>query len=228
VNKSLDDLVAVIEGLDSLSKQRIFEAIQDHVTIHSLESEFGIPAHIILDAISRAGDLTQRGVRGIIAETVFATTIAPDIPGWGIDTPPGNHAYDTRLIRNGVHVRIQVKMQRRERGEPLMRSRTRKGPKSHYIVEIQRTRGGQKGGERTRPYRFGEFDVIAVCMQPSTRNWHDFLYASVWTLSSERAVSTQPLNDNSIIDTMQFVPPYPAEGDSDWTCDLEYLLDKIT
>jgi hypothetical protein len=229
VERSLDELLAAIDRLDAPSKQRIFDTIRDHVTIHRLEDDFGIPAQIILEAISRAGDLTQRGVRGVIAETVFATRVAPNVIDWQIDTPVGDHPYDVRLRRNHHHVRIQVKMQRRARGEPLMRARLEGGGKDHYIVEVQRTRTGQKAGIDTRPYRYGEFDLLAVCMQPSTRGWIDFLYTSVWSLASKRneaASSPNQPDEHAIIQTMQFVPPFPAEADLHWTSDLNMALER--
>jgi hypothetical protein len=43
-------------------------------------------------------------------------------------------------------------------------------PGDMYIVETQRTRRGsdKKTRDSTRPYRFGEFDLLAVAMYPST------------------------------------------------------------
>ena len=47
-----------------------------------------------------------------------------------------------------------------------------------YVVETQKTREGtdRKTGEKTRPYRFGEFDILAVAMQPATGQWDRFFY----------------------------------------------------
>lgn len=229
VERSLDELLAEIDRLDRPSKQRIFDTIKDHITVHRLEDDFGIPAQIILEAISRAGDLTQRGVRGVIADTVFATMVAPGAIGWQIDTPTGDHPYDVRLTRDHHHVRIQVKMQRRQRGEPLMRALLKRGERNHYIVEVQRTRTGKKAGIDTRPYRYGEFDLLAVCMQPSTRSWFDFLYTTVWSLVPRRSQEypgSGQHGEHSIIQTMQFVPPFPGQGDPNWTSDLNSALDR--
>jgi hypothetical protein len=51
-------------------------------------------------------------------------------------------------------------------------------PADMYVVETQRTRGGTdpQTNEQTRPYRFGEFDILAVAMQPSTNDWSAFMY----------------------------------------------------
>ncbi|MBF6723633.1 hypothetical protein HN240_18800 [Acinetobacter baumannii] len=45
-----------------------------------------------------------------------------------------------------------------------------------YITETQKTRTGNDGEEKTRPYRYGEFDVLAVSMQPSTGKWDRYMY----------------------------------------------------
>lgn len=47
-----------------------------------------------------------------------------------------------------------------------------------YVAETKRTRGGVDSGtgQKTRPYRFGEVDILAVCLQPSTGNWKSFMY----------------------------------------------------
>lgn len=51
-----------------------------------------------------------------------------------------------------------------------------------YIVEPQKTRGGTKRGAngkentKTRPYRYGDFDVLAVSLQPSKKDWTAFRY----------------------------------------------------
>src|SRR5690606_25833259 len=40
------------------------------------------------------------------------------------------------------------------------------------------TRTGTDGGDnQTRPYRFGEFDVLAVSMQPSSGKWDCYMYS---------------------------------------------------
>lgn len=59
-------------------------------------------------------------------------------------------------------------------------------PNDMYVVETQRTRGGidPQTKQQTRPYRFGEFDVLAVSMHPSTNDWSAFMYTvSDWLIS---------------------------------------------
>ena len=86
-------------------KQRIFAEIRDSILIHELERAFNVRTEIILEAISRASDLTQRGVRGVIAETVFALDVLPTATGWQSEPPIGNVAYDAVLQRNGERMR---------------------------------------------------------------------------------------------------------------------------
>ena len=140
-------------------------------------------AENILEAIHSAPDLTQRGVRGILAEASFRTTVVPqDLAHWRSIPFEGDLPYDLLLDDGRGPVKVQVKNQRRERKEPKVdMRRTRACGAPVYVVETQRTRNGQSIGESgeasaTRPYRFGEFDVLAVCMQPSTGRWTDFLY----------------------------------------------------
>lgn len=44
------------------------------------------------------------------------------------------------------------------------------------MTETQKTRTGSDGDEKTRPYRYGEFDILAVSMQPSTGKWDRYMY----------------------------------------------------
>lgn len=216
----LEALIARVGQMDRASKQQIFEAIKDDIAVHRLEEHFGISAQIICETIYRAGDLTQRGIRGMIAETVFCTDIAPHISGWGYEEAGPELPYDAVLFNGNRRVRIQVKLQRKELGVPLMRSKVRRGPKDFYIVEVQRTRTGERKGEKTRPYRFGQFDLLAVCMQPSTTDWRKFLYIPMSCLLPKKGLPDE-------VATYQFVPPYPAAGDPEWTNDIEEALTRV-
>ena len=160
---SFENIVRAVRSCTPEQKQRIFNEIRDSILIHNLERTFGVRAEVILEAISRANDLTQRGVRGVIAETVFVLDVLPNATGWQSDPPVGDLSYDACLHKNDRRVRIQVKTQRRKAGAPMRQ-------RGSYVVEVQRTRTGQKDGVSARPYRFGEFDLLAVCMwlQPET------------------------------------------------------------
>ena len=85
-------------------------------------------------------------------------------------------------------------------------------PADMYVVETQRTRRGsnKKTGGSTRPYRFGEFDLLAVAMYPSTHEWNTFMYTVAdWLLPG--------LADASEILKFQ---PVATTPDDDWTDSL--------
>jgi hypothetical protein len=116
--------------------------------------------------------------------------------------------------KNGNRVRIQVKTQRRKAGQPMVQGGT-------YIVEVQRTRTGQKDGVSTRPYRFGEFDLLAVCMWASTGDWHSFLYIPASSLIADQ-------RDKNIIRTFQPVPHYEKGDSGGWTKNLATALERVS
>jgi len=159
-------------------RYEIFQLLRQEFQIHSIEKELNISAEIILEAISRASDLTLRGIKGVVAEAAFELYVVDKLDNWDNVLLDGNYAYDFLLRDNIGPVRIQVKMQRQKEHRPMMANEAyRYLPSSMYVVETQRTRGGRKNGENTRPYKFGEFDIIAVSMRPSTNNWSDFMYS---------------------------------------------------
>ena len=103
-------------------------------------------------------------------------------------------------------------MQRKERGEPKERN-------GKYVVETQRTRSGKNSetGLATRPYRFGEFDIIAVSMHPSTNNWITFMYSvGSWL----RPRPTHP-------ELLEVFQPIPHEPNEDWTDDLSTCIEWL-
>jgi hypothetical protein len=202
-------------------KQSVFQKIRADIRIHPLEVEFSSPAEVILEAIHRSGDLTKRGVRGLIAEASFVVEVLPLVvaSGWRDITPVGELPYDALLEKDGRKVRIQVKMQRKKEQRPMMANEGyRDLPATHYTVEIQRTRGGKDstGGE-TRPYKFGEFDLLAVSMQASSGNWSDFMYCPAGLLKPD---PKQTAN----IRKFQAIPQQP---DTTWTNSIVEVLDRL-
>lgn len=89
-----------------------------------------------------------------------------------------------------------------------------------HVVEVQRTRTGNKGGVKTRPYRFGEFDLLAVCMQASTGDWHSFMYIAANKLTADP-------RDKTIIKTFQVIPDFENGDHGIWTKDLTTALDRV-
>lgn len=201
---------------------------------HPLEREWGIDADTILTAIRRSSDLTKRGVRGIIAEAIFENEVVPRLSTSGWDTIPvtGDHSYDAQFKKGSLSARIQVKLQRLEKGIPKLYYPKHYKQGSLYVVEVQKTRSGEKTTKetlrgtrtelaaitavtiKTRPYRFGDFDILAVNMHPSSGNWRSFRYTlSSWLLP--RA------NDESLIEIFQ---PVAATPNDVWTDDLAVCL----
>jgi hypothetical protein len=176
-----DRLSEVIRSLTPDDQRSLFELLRVRFPIHPLETEFGAPAEVILEAIARSSDLSKRGVLGLIGEAALKVHVLDNLAGWEQVPPPSDAAFDYCIRRGEQQVRIQVKRQRQERHQP---KRWRDDP-SLFVVETQRTRSGKgKEGELTRPYRFTEFDLLAVCMQPSTDDWACFRFACASDLLS--------------------------------------------
>jgi hypothetical protein len=140
-----------------------------------------------LEAIDRAGDLTLRGIRGVIAEAAFATDVVARLEGWRDITPAGDAPYDFVLDDGEEPVRVQVKLQRQRAQRPMLSEEAPRWtglPPGLFLVETQRTRGGTgTAGENTRPYRFSEFDILAVSMHPSTGDWSRFMFTvAAWLI----------------------------------------------
>jgi hypothetical protein len=103
-------------------------------------------------------------------------------------------------------------MQRQLAHRPMMASEAyRHLSADMYVAETQRTRAGKDPatGEDTRPYRFGEFDILAVSMHPSTNDWSTFLYTvGSWLL---------PRDNPDLVLKFQ---PIPVSPDEEWTGDF--------
>jgi hypothetical protein len=216
-----DSLLHLLQRCSPDQKQLVFQKIRSDIKIHPLEAEFSSPAEVILEAIHRSADLTKRGVRGLIAEASFVVEVLPLVTasGWRDITPIGELPYDALLEKGGREVRIQVKMQRQKEHRPMMaKEGYRDLPADHYTVEIQRTRGGKDStGADTRPYKFGEFDLLAVSMQASTGNWSDFMYAPAKLLQPDPKKSTDIRKFQAI----------PQQATGIWTNSLVEALDRL-
>ena len=173
-----DSLRAIKDALDAATpdqRRATFERLRKEFPIHELETQWNLQAEVILSAIARASDFTRRGVRGVIAEACFEKYIV--IPrleiGWSAIALDSDYPYDFKMEDQSGAVTVQVKNQRMAKGAAkLWRPHT----PGIYDAETDKSRRGEKEGEQTRRYRFGEFDVLAVCMHPSTGDWTKFLY----------------------------------------------------
>lgn len=178
----------------------------------------GCFAELILEAIHRAGPLTLRGIRGVLAESAFELNVVKKLVAWTSLPTPNDPPYDFLLDDGRGPIKVQVKLQRKKADRPM---RANEGYRwlaaDMFVVETQRTRKGKdfRTGEDTRPYRFGEFDVLAVAAEPSTQKWDTFLY----TLG--RWLIPRPANGQLLL-KFQPVPPAP---NGDWTDRFETCAD---
>lgn len=180
---SNEDLYTIRELLARCSPEErsaLFRELRATHQIHDFEAVIGAPAEMILEAVHRAPELTRRMLRGVIADAAFRTFVVPSLTphGWRDVTPEGNFAYDYKLADDVGPVTVQVKLQRSERGSPVVKGGARFGfSREVFITETQKTRTGTDEEEKqTRPYRYGEFDILAVSMQPSTGKWDRYMY----------------------------------------------------
>ena len=194
-------------------RQEIFRHLREEFPIHPLEVQLNTEAEIILEAIQRSGGLTLRMIRGVIAEAAFEIEVVEHLEGWRNVTPPGDLPFDFLLEDSQGAVRVQVKLQRSLAHRPMWaREAYRFLPGDMYVVATQRTRRGsdKRTGGSTRPYRFGEFDLLAVAMYPSTHEWNTVMYTVAdWLLPGRIDPS----------EMLKFQPVATLPND-DWTSDF--------
>lgn len=222
MSEAADEVCKLIDSLGVEDRRLVLHYLRHRLPLHSLEQQWGTTAEAILTAIARSSDLTLRGIRGILAEATFEEIVLPPLvaAGWKSIPIVGDQTYDFVLEKGSSRVRVQVKLQRKEAGTPKEYSARPRallnrpaGPL--YVVEVQKTRSGQRNGETTRPYRFGDFDILAVNLHPSTQDWKRFVYTvGSWLLPRPR----QPV----MIEIFQPVPNCPDEY---WTDDLSRCID---
>lgn len=208
LNMSLQEIKRLIDRCSDEHCQDILRYVRQRVNIHPLEKQLNCSAEIILESIARAADITLRGIRGIITEVAFKQEILDNLNAWRDITPLGELPYDFLLTDGKRQISVQVKMQRKEKGVVKL---TKSGK---WVAETQRTRNGTKGGEKTRPYKFGEFDILAVSLQPATGDWSKFMYTvGSWLIPRP--------NDDTLVKVMQ---PVSITPDDDWTDNLETCI----
>jgi hypothetical protein len=195
-------------------REEMIKLLRSEYRTHRIERDWNTSAEIVLEAIARSGPLTQRMFKGILAEAAFKVEVVDKLKGWREVTPPGTHAYDFAVQGGDLTVTIQTKLQRKEGGKPFMyRIPGKRGPATaFYVVETQKSRKGtdRSSGESTRPYRFGEFDLLAVSMEPATGDWSQFRFTlGNWLLPRAE--------DPRLISIYQ---PVSLEPNEDWTDSL--------
>jgi hypothetical protein len=218
-----DDILGLIAKADESDRKAILKTLRKQIYLHPLEQEWGVLAEAILSAIGRATDLTKRGIRGILAESIFEQVIIPVLSssGWKQLEILGDKPYDFLLAKGKAKLGIQVKLQRKQSGVPMEYPAIRRAtlvaaPAQLACVEVQKTRSGQAGGEATRPYRYGDFDILAVNLHPSTGDWNRFMFTPAsWIL--QRKASPE------LIEIFQ---PVSLTTDSYWTDNVLTCIDR--
>lgn len=157
--------------------------------------------------------------KGILAEAAFKVEVVDKLTGWLDVTPSGMHPFDFVVQRGDVRVTIQTKLQRKGGGSPFMyRVPGRRGPSTtYYVVETQKSRRGadRKSGANTRPYRFGEFDILAVSIEPATGDWSQFRFTvGNWLIPRPGAP-----------ELLAVYQPVALEPNDDWTNSLATAIE---
>lgn len=229
----VEEVKRLLDGMNEQQRRSVSLYLRSLLPAHPVEERLMISSEGILDALDRAGDFTFRMIRGVFAEAAFATDVLPTIAErWRLVPTVGDRAFDFLLTDVPAHVtaaaglpypavRLQVKMQRSEGKEPLHANqvwRTRVNwPADHYIVELQKSRKGQKKGISTRPYRFDEFDLVAVSLGPARGRWGAFIYTVArWLLPD-------PANPGNIL----LYQPVPPNDNDCWTTDFNLAVEWL-
>jgi hypothetical protein len=199
-------------------REEIIKLLRTEYRIHRIEREWNTSAEIVLEAIARSGPLTQRMFKGILAEAAFKVEVLDRLEGWRDVTPPGTHAYDFAVGDADRTVTIQTKLQRKQAGKPFMyRIPGKRGPATaFYVVETQKSRKGvnRTSGESTRPYRVGEFDILAVSVEPATGDWSQFRFTvGSWLIRRPGAPNL-----------IAIFQPVSLEPNEDWTDSLSTAM----
>lgn len=174
--------------------------------LHPLETEWGCDWRTILDALcANPTAYNLRGVRGTVADLMFARYIRAKFPEWTV--LPGETAAQDFVLANGdLRVSVQVKMQRTSGGKPLIEQ-------NKIVAEIQKSQGRKK----TRLYDVREFAMVAISLRESTGSWDDFMFAV--TLHLDRALRMP--------DRVKSLQRFPLEGDRIWTRCFNECLARV-
>lgn len=222
-NVDFKKINALLSQRSPEDRRELLRVLRQEFPIHELEQKLNISAEVILEAIDRSSDLTLRGIRGVIAEAAFKKHIVIPLVehGWKDVTIDGNPAFDFLVeTPSRLRAKVQVKMQRMKNKQPMRAIEANKrlfgAASKMWVVETQKTRGGKDSqGSDTRPYRFGEFDIIAVSLHPSTNDWSRFRYSVANWLIPDPA-------DAGKIFKFQ---PVAMSANDDWTDRLETCIE---
>ena len=209
----------MLAALTDADRLEVYNQLKAEYGIHPMEAHLKLTSDEILSALQKMKEqngMPWRMLRGSLADLVYGVVVLPGLNGWS-DVPfNGDMPYDYLLRSDaGEEVTVQIKLQRSEAGQPL--EAKKKLGKDMFVVETQRTRGGKKGEKKTRPYRFGDFDLLAVSMFPSTGRWETYMYTvAKWLLPHP--------SEEGCLNTFQPVAKTP---NADWTDSLEQAIEWL-
>ncbi|MEJ0056280.1 MAG: hypothetical protein WDN75_11850 [Bacteroidota bacterium] len=215
MDKQVEEIKSLLSKCSSTQRKVIFAELRKEFNIHPIESKLNTVAELILEAMSKDDKgLTFRMMRGVIAEAAFRIEVLSKLEGWKEITPSNSDlSYDYKLSDHEGELTVQIKLQRSKDFHPMLAKQAyRKFSENLFVVETQKTRGGKDRTEsNTRPYKYKEFDILGVSMQPSTGSWADFMYTvSDWLIPQG--------DDPSRILKFQ---PVAMKPNKDWTNDFE-------
>jgi hypothetical protein len=224
-NDPADQIRQILGACTVEQRDELVRLLRTEYRIHEIEREWNTSAEVVLEALARANPLTKRMFKGILAEAACKIEIIDKLEGWrDVTAPGGNFAYDFAIEQDGTTVTVQAKLQRKAKHKPMFfRTKSRRGVNSgFYVVETQKTRAGKKRSaaapsedQETRPYRFGEFDILAVSMEPSTGDWSQFRFTvGNWLM---------PRPDNPVL--MAVLQPVSLQSNDDWTDSLPTAIE---
>lgn len=215
----LNQVRRILDACTPDQKNAIVKILRAEYRSHRIEKQWNTSAEIALEALARSSELTQRMFKGILAEAAFKVEVIDKLSDWRDATPGGTHPFDFALERDHERVTIQTKLQRKQEGKPLNYRLPGRGGRATelYVVETQKTRRGTDpaSGQSTRPYRFGEFDILAVSMEPATSDWSQFRFTVADWLIARPA-------DPNLIAVYQ---PVSLEPNDDWTDSLTTAIE---
>lgn len=102
----IEEIKRLLSLCDQAQRDEIFRQLRQGCTIHPLEQELHARAEIILEAIRRAGGLTLRMIRGVIAEAAFGVEVVERLKNWQSIPLSGDPAYDFLLKNRKEEVRV--------------------------------------------------------------------------------------------------------------------------
>jgi hypothetical protein len=189
-------------------------------------------AQTVLAAV-RASHPTRRGVQGAIAAAFFENSAVPAVSAAGWALAPGGHRPDSfrfAIGKEGRVVRVLIAALQVEAGKPVRQIAEQREP--FYVAQLPKrssrvrlvTNAGKTraAGEAHAPGAQGwstsEFDVLAVSLQPLTRQWSDFTY--------KLAGALKPSASNAAL--VENLQPVSLDASRGWTNDLLTCLGWIS